>query len=872
MSVVDLTEAALLAPPRDRIASKVELFTELGWHTELKGSRESQSLSLMAAGMPQILVTTSTGRSEAVSLAYSNEAPLTLSWTESELRLSRTEIWREVPGDSSIAVADDEPSTFQLLHAIARVRYDGLLGATQEGSTHRRLADQLAEAFAHLRAQVAEMEGRAFDEAQVFQLFHQLLFVRFHEDRFGPVDSAGLISDILTQPSPIDGLMSVLAGYRSRFNSELFGMEIAVDRMPTQPVLEVAEAMVEPWNDLRLNFSVAHSDVGGRLYQSFLARTPAVETEGRLFPVSINTDRQRERGAFFTPQPVAELLVHRVLDDVLERSQPASFAGVSVLDPACGSGAFLLAAFRTVRRYFEGKLGRQLTEDERLELLSTCLYGGDDDETAVALTRIQLLEEAEVDRHRLPELGANIGRHDLLDGDLSEAPAGWRRVMQAGGFLAILSNPPFHSPRGAQRAGIDTVDLARRYQSAKGTGWNLAGLFFEAALPLLSGAGRVGMLLPQSVLDGPSGLALRRAVSDDRLVEVIDFGRNQLFSPTMAYVAAVIADARRSESATVLSQTATSLRPLHVIADVLRGVGDEPQEMEGATFSERVSAGVLNEGESWSPFIVRWNRLLRDHVGAAVVRFDGPAAPKVAIGTQTGSDRTFVFDRDRWSADGDRVTIDHRFAVPGAYAPWWVRGGDIRPFLIGELRQRVVVPQLGEDPAVDELIRHLGGVPSSFRPGNLELLRSPKVIVRGLFDEPAAVADVKGQWMIPQGGAGVVALVPSRVADVQVLEGLLNSALYQWLLQGIAHPKSHGYVQLMRHHWDVVPWPVLRASQRKQVVEAARSVKSSMRAGDRNRVSRYWDARVELDTLVFDVLGVSAVLRTIVSNELWRKA
>ena len=68
VSVVDLTEAALLAPPRDRIASKVELFTELGWHTELKGSRESQSLSLMAAGMPQILVTTSTGRSEAVSM------------------------------------------------------------------------------------------------------------------------------------------------------------------------------------------------------------------------------------------------------------------------------------------------------------------------------------------------------------------------------------------------------------------------------------------------------------------------------------------------------------------------------------------------------------------------------------------------------------------------------------------------------------------------------------------------------------------------------------------------------------------------------------------------------------------------------------
>src|SRR5262245_25180918 len=98
--------AELLAAPSDGVSSRVELFQQLGWHTELKGTMRNQSLSLLAAGMPQILVTRSAGGSEAVSLAYSNEAPLTLSWTDEELRLTRTEIWREIPGDSSIAVAD----------------------------------------------------------------------------------------------------------------------------------------------------------------------------------------------------------------------------------------------------------------------------------------------------------------------------------------------------------------------------------------------------------------------------------------------------------------------------------------------------------------------------------------------------------------------------------------------------------------------------------------------------------------------------------------------------------------------------------------------------------------------------------------------
>src|SRR5205823_3505216 len=118
--------------------------------------------------------------------------------------------------------------------------------------------------------------------------------------------------------APLDTLRSLLRVYRARFNSELFGSEIAVGLMPPTPVIEVVKAMVEPYDRLRLNFSVAHSDVAGRLYQSFLAHTPAVELEGRLFPVVSMIDRQRERGAFYTPQALAEIVAARCLIDVLQ--------------------------------------------------------------------------------------------------------------------------------------------------------------------------------------------------------------------------------------------------------------------------------------------------------------------------------------------------------------------------------------------------------------------------------------------------------------------------------------------------------------------------------------------------------------------------
>jgi hypothetical protein len=187
------------------------------------------------------------------------------------------------------------------------------------------------------------------------------------------------------------------------------------------------------------------------------------------------------------------------------------------------------------------------------------------------------------------------------------------------------------------------------------------------------------------------------------------------------------------------------------------------------------------------------------------------------------------------------------------------------------LDERVIVPTYGEDERLDRVIDYLGGVPQSFRPGNLQLLRSPKVVLRGLFDEPSAVADFGGAWMIPQGGAGVVALVPTRKADVELLEGLLNSALYQWLLEGLGHPKSKGYVQLMRHHWSAVRWPVLDRAERASIVSAAKRVKSTLNARGPDRVSRYWTARLNLDSAVFDALRVAEHLRSVVAAELWRR-
>ena len=110
--------------------------------------------------------------------------------------------------------------------------------------------------------------------------------------------------------------------------------------------------MVEPWERLRLDFSVTTNEVAGRLYQSYLRLAPAWIDEGRLFPSAEIRSKQKSAGAYYTPAAVARFLVRETLGVWLASNQPVRFSDVRLIDPACGSGAFLVAAYRSLLKYW----------------------------------------------------------------------------------------------------------------------------------------------------------------------------------------------------------------------------------------------------------------------------------------------------------------------------------------------------------------------------------------------------------------------------------------------------------------------------------------------------------------------------------------
>ncbi|WP_348270033.1 N-6 DNA methylase [Edaphobacter paludis] len=179
----------------------------------------------------------------------------------------------------------------------------------------------------------------------------------------------------------------------------------------------------------------------GSVYESLLELTPRLSSDGREFKFAEGAqtkgNARKTSGSYYTPDSLVQLLLDSALDPVLDRIESESedpisgLLGVSVIDPACGSGHFLLAAARRIaRRVVRLRCGDIHTEQDRLralrDVVRSCIYGVDRNPMAVELTKVALWIETVEPGKPLGFLDANIRCGDSLLGvlDLSALDKG----------------------------------------------------------------------------------------------------------------------------------------------------------------------------------------------------------------------------------------------------------------------------------------------------------------------------------------------------------------------------------------------------------------------------------------------------------------
>jgi hypothetical protein len=153
--------------------------------------------------------------------------------------------------------------------------------------------------------------------------------------------------------------------------------------------------------------AISYADLGveqlGAVYERVLDLVPRIDNSGPRPRVRLDATggRRKATGSFYTPRSMTEYLVRCTLHPLVDGASAEAILRLRVLDPAMGSGAFLVAACRYLAAAYEAALLREgavgpsdLTEGDRVGfrrlVARRCLYGVDCNPTAVHLARLSL--------------------------------------------------------------------------------------------------------------------------------------------------------------------------------------------------------------------------------------------------------------------------------------------------------------------------------------------------------------------------------------------------------------------------------------------------------------------------------------------------
>jgi hypothetical protein len=262
------------------------------------------------------------------------------------------------------------------------------------------------------------------------------------------------------------------------FNGRLFSpsYSVAFDRTPVaddvlaEALMSVATTRTRAQGRTRLSYADLDVEQLGAVYERVLEYEPAARPDAAL---RRTRELRRSSGTFYTPRTVVAFLVRQTLEPLVRGRSSNEILALRVVDPAMGSGAFLVGACRYLARATEEALIREgrwhpgdITAADRAsvrrEVAQRCLYGVDLNPMAVQLARLSLWLATLASDKPLTFLD-----HHLVCGD----------SLVGAGINDILRQPPGTPARTRQRGALPLFEyggLANTIQHAVATRLRLA--------------------------------------------------------------------------------------------------------------------------------------------------------------------------------------------------------------------------------------------------------------------------------------------------------------------------------------------------------------------------------------------------------------
>ena len=427
-------------------------------------------------------------------------------------------------------------------------------------------------------------EAQLKDNVQ--RILDRIIFIRSCEDR-GLTYGEKLQEMALQRrddigPAFIPTLKALFRRYDRDFDSELFDEHPCEDLAIDFVVLK--EIILETYDPYL--FGVIGVEVLGNIYEQYLGFVPRL-TEKRV-KYEPKPEVRKAGGIFYTPEYIVDYIVKNTLGRFLAERKPKEIKGLRILDPACGSGSFLIRAFKELEQNYQhlkkeawekrqNALAKvyedqvQFSFDEgsqesrwelnvfdKRKLVLDHLFGVDLDEQAVEVTRLSLMLKMLDGEHGiipgravLPTLDHNIKcGNSLISGDVLKLQSffeedwiktkefDWKArfrkiVVEEKGFDIIIGNPPYVRIQTLPKDHVGFFN--ENYVSATGN-YDIYALFVERGLQLLKPGGILGFILPHKFFQAAYGQGLRKLIAERKaLMEVVNFRDNQIFQEASTY-------------------------------------------------------------------------------------------------------------------------------------------------------------------------------------------------------------------------------------------------------------------------------------------------------------------------------------------------
>ncbi|MEI7947598.1 MAG: DNA methyltransferase [bacterium] len=575
-----------------------------------------------------------------------------------------------------------------------------------------------------------------------------------------------------------------------------------------------------------------------------------------------------------------------------------------IVDPACGSGAFLIQALDYLIEEYERIIVAQHRLGGRSDLfqdqdslirsiLTHNIYGVDINSESVEITKLALWLHTATPGKPLCALDRNIRcgnslvgtdfaafyreRHETLfeQADVNERerinafdwPSNFVEVFSHGGFDCVIGNPPYVKLQHFRRYQPDVADYltsANRadgtpvYESTRTGNFDMYLPFIEKGIELLCPEGRMGYIAPNVWMVNEYGQALRAKIKRNQSLDRwLDFKSFQVFDEAITYTALQFFTGKPS------AVVRCAFAPDGEISTV-------DWSMPNAT----IRYNELPLSNAWN-LVSESERNLINRLNTQCTSLE-QSCKGITVGIQT-SENSIYHLRKKSSGKYESISDDQTiWSLEDELMHPLAKGPDVKRYILPVTDLYILVPYeivLGKVTLITEeilaskyplIFTYLNTKEQKLRlrengkmdkdgwwgynyPKNIEKQSVPRLLVAGTAPELRFVADPAGAFT--QDDRRVFSVIPNGENSLYFLLGILNSPLANYVFKKIARPKANDFFDIEKQFIAPLPIPDATPEEREQVAQAAEQLQE-MYTRRRDLVSAFEQRLMSAQTVV----------------------